>query len=181
MQRLTLRGEDATAFCERRRRYFRQAVKPQPRPSSDGTHWTIQYHGGAVTTHDPAACKDLLAMSPYHVSGKLFVAEEWALATPVNEHGSVPVYRATWETYKDGFQEAVPLWRPADKMPPYASRLVIEVTDVFVRRIQDHGPWATEADLMSPTDTAWRENVWIWVVAFDIVREGRAVDRAQRR
>ncbi|MDV3469058.1 hypothetical protein RZA67_09985 [Stenotrophomonas sp. C3(2023)] len=131
---------------------------------------------------------------------RLWVRENWArvpstayrCSTGVEqaedpEHpGMAAVYAAGWERSNPG------RWRPSIHMPRWACRLVLEITDVRVERLQaiseadaitegltqmeiggwlpgpcDHPEWAFH-QLWNQVygESAWDSNPWVWVIHF---------------
>ena len=89
--------------------------------------------------------------------------------------------------------ENLPHWRTADVMPQFASRLLLEITDIRIERVQDitHNNSVKEAaftfypkQAVPPLsafprywmekhgDDAWRLNPWVWVIEFKAIKEG---------
>lgn len=110
---------------------------------------------------------------PYGRAGdRLWVRETWA------EDGRGYTYRATNETWPHH-------WAPSIFMPRRACRLLLDVLDVRVERLQDiteadrhaegfwpdqgYGP-AAFADywdqLNAKRDYSWERNLWVWVISY---------------
>jgi len=112
----------------------RRVMKPQPPTVS--LLLLDAYNGGPqwnFWTLDHKVCNNLpIWKCPYGVPGnKLWVRETWA------EHpdGDGIIYRATdpgWDAEKTGVK-----WRSPRFMPRWASRILLEVTEVCVQRVQD--------------------------------------------
>lgn len=129
----------------------RRVIKPQPGPrtteafrGADGV-WRFSY----PTARAPVSDGEWDARCPYGAPGeRLWVREAWApeqydtSATTIAElETSVrkPAYRADFRG------EPAYKWRPSIHMPRKASRILLEVTDVRVERLQD----ISEADAIA--------------------------------
>lgn len=199
------------ALLDGRKTQTRRIIKPQPqcgvgRYTEDGTpgevDWVLLDYDG-----DPT---DSVLRCPYGAPGnRLWVRETHALVAPSlsgrleydgarlvdSPFGPVEIwYRADGALgvmsmlFADG-----PRWRSSSRMPRWASRLTLEVTQVRVERLQD----ISEADAIAegcgvmrdvvPVVTArdefaalwesihgakaWVRNPWVWVVEFKKVGE----------
>lgn len=172
----------------------RRVVKPQPEIAQLLTHsgWSAWHDGSGRPLRNP-----------YGQPGdRLWVREAWQvhhaggdepIHGPMKEHPGGLVcmgYRATEEErVRDHQPFAKPYagpWRPSIHMPRWACRLVLEVTDVRVQRLQaisgadavaegvyarlpDNGIAQSEfADLWRSINGAdsWTANPWVWAVSF---------------
>jgi hypothetical protein len=168
----------------------RRIVKPQPLWVYDDTI--------PVKTQD-ADPKGAIRC-PYGVPGdRLWVRETWqALTEPNPSHliaekpqpGDDIRYRAT---EPETWIPALP-WRPSIHMPRWACRLVLEITDVRVERLQDisrQDALAEGIDMSAPQVASlveeyrpviafaglwesinakrapWKSNPWVWVIEFE--------------
>lgn len=150
---------------------------------------------------------DIREASPYGPPGMLlWVRETWCPVNDRPEGGEFWVdYRATpWddESYPAGWHnepdhmEAL-RWRLSIHMPRWASRLTLEVTDVWAERVQDISPEGARAEGVEATGGevalrdqrltvhqhafantwdainakrghGWDANPWVWAVAFRV-------------
>jgi hypothetical protein len=131
---------------------------------------------------------------PYGIPGdRIWVRETWA---PERDGTGCPddtgiLYRATdpgWDNEETGLR-----WRPSIHMPRAASRILLEITDVRVERLQNitpedcraeghpAEPWRSDnqevhddaacdwfSDLWIEINglDSWNSNPWVWVVSF---------------
>jgi len=130
----------------------------------------------------------------------LWVRETWAaFTTPSHEYGECDLVECAPSEMRDesGFglwvrkedlvyhadgKSFPERWRPSIHMPRWASRLTLRVTDVRVERAQDITEEAARAEGFASRDAfaeawtaiygagSWRDNPWVWVVAFEVVR-----------
>jgi hypothetical protein len=186
------------AILEGRKTVTRRVIKPQPSPhahttSADGSPMSSWWETG----------KDIVRC-PYGKSGdRLWVREAWQADDQVNSvaprdlsHGEPIRYPADWDFRQTGCAMIKPgKIRPSIHMPRWASRILLEITDVRVERLQDISradiraeglkcPPELASDDVSPNyrdwyPAAWRElwesvngadswtaNPWVWVVEF---------------
>lgn len=125
-----------------------------------------------------------------------FINDYRQAGVPIEERAGVDVvYRADplpdWEG-----EESLITWRPSIHMPRWASRILLEITDVRVERLQDiseqqalaEGVMSAERDIgpdgngYSPLELfgglwvklngmdSWSANPWVWVVEFKRVQ-----------
>lgn len=101
---------------------------------------------------------------------------------PDDDHDAA-IYRAGWDRSNGGFR-----WRPSIHMPRWASRILLEIADVRVERLQDISEADAKAegahnhkyngldlayaraysDLWESINgpDSWAANPWVWVVEF---------------
>lgn len=137
---------------------------------------------------------------------RLWVRETWAMPhgfylapaslNLMKEKGKIPVYRATDNPNSYS-------WRPSIHMPRWACRLVLEVTDVRVERVQDiteddaksegvtihldavvagfvaeESParmefWSLWNSIHQKDGFNWDANPWVWVITFKILEDNK--------
>ena len=115
---------------------------------------------------------------------RLWVRETWAHerdGTGCPDDTGI-LYRATdpgWDDEETGLR-----WRPSIHMPRWASRILLEITDVRAQRLQEIGDEDARAEGYTPQspdfpvgwfqglwDTihgsgAWHANPWVWAITF---------------
>lgn len=141
------------------------------------------------------------AKCPYGQPGdRLWVREAWQADAQVNDvaprelsHGEPIQYPADGASMQTGCSMITPgKTRPSIHMPRWVSRILLEITDVRVERLQDisekqaldEGVMSCEADIdpdgigysplelfgglwtMINGDGSWQSNPWVWVVEF---------------
>lgn len=187
-------GAMVRAILEGRKSQTRRVVKPQPadypamRPEPRGGRlWIFMAHSDRPSYQ--FATGDVSC--PYGAAGgsRLWVRETWAANPHAGAAGQPAVfYRADGPV--GGYPTDGP-WRPSIFMPRWASRLLLEVTDVRVQRVQeisaddcvDEGidpssiPGVGSDDALRSAFTdlwdsingkraPWASNPWVWCVTF---------------
>jgi hypothetical protein len=213
------------AILEGRKTVTRRATKVQPRIDASGnfcvgnSNYGQDGYGKPVTKHFVNSC------CPYGKRGdRLWVRETFALLgnedgccidwqdnlVKGDERGAARIYRASCPPGDYGLNQ-IPAkaewkpdteameydgaWRPSIHMPRWASRILLEITDVRVERLQDityeqaaaegvhRGPlreWCASdeggachkypvpafRDLWQSVGGSWDANPWVWVVEF---------------
>ncbi|NAP01990.1 hypothetical protein B1F73_15070 [Pseudomonas syringae] len=190
------------AILEGRKTVTRRACKPQPSPNAH----TTSAEGSPMTSWWETG-KDIVRC-PYGQPGdRLWVREAWQADAQVNDvaprelsHGEPIQYPADGASRQTGCSMITPgKTRPSIHMPRWVSRILLEITDVRVERLQEISrsdiraeglecPPELASDDVSPNyrdwyPAAWRElwesingadswnsNPWVWVVEFKRVR-----------
>ncbi len=191
----------------------RRAVKPyqQPELMEDGTWFAIaqkhRRYGFGVSGADADACAAALAASLFCHYGKpgdqLWVREAWSADAQVDSvpprelsQGEPIWYPADGSTRQTGCSMLTRgKGRPSIHMPRWASRILLEITNVRVERLQAISVSQAEAEgiqflravpdldeTMTPQqlfeclwdyvngEDAWAANPWVWVVEFKRVK-----------
>lgn len=174
------------AILEGRKTQTRRVMKPQPFQHDSG--WWIyegfrpkaRYNSGSRAANFPPNEWDMLT-SPYGcISDRLWVRETF-LETISTDDKIHYEYRADYsKTMADDV-----CWKPSIFMPREACRIMLEVTDVRVERLQD----ITEEDAIAEGTVrihryktmvweyetlwesingkgSWEKNPWVWVIEF---------------
>jgi hypothetical protein len=213
------------AILEGRKTVTRRAIKVQPRIDASGnfcvgnSNYGQDGYGKPVTKHFVNVC------CPYGKPGdRLWVRETFALLgnedgccidwqdnlVKGDERGAARIYRASCPPGDYGLNQIAAkaewkpdteameydgAWRPSIHMPRWASRILLEITDVRVERLKDityeqaaaegvhRGPlreWCASdeggachkypvpafRDLWQSVGGRWDANPWVWVVEF---------------
>ncbi|WP_130888987.1 hypothetical protein [Pseudomonas sp. Sample_21] len=184
------------AILDGRKTVTRRACKPQPSAnahttSAEGSPMGAWWETGKHLNRCPfGQIGDRL-----YVRETCFINDFREAAVPVGERADCEVhYRADGVPDFEGEEELI-RWRPSIHMPRWASRILLEITDVRVERLQDityeqaaaegvhRGPlreWCASdeggachkypipafRDLWQSTGGDWDANPWVWVVEF---------------
>jgi len=186
------------AILEGRKSQTRRIVKPQPDAVIDGEpYWHIggyrasRYRGVTdqlrMGTHNPIRC-------PYGIPGdRLWVRESFFIPdAPYKAKNSHLVSYKADETNQLALQYTG--WRPSIHMPRWASRIILEIVEIRVERVQDISEadalaegvsilpdaeiaarvaedtparmefWALWTSIHGPD--SWDANPWVWVLEF---------------
>lgn len=154
---ILFRGSMVRAILEGRKTQTRRVMSPQPTEGGlrAGWHWTARGGWDYPIDDRPSSKRALVSVCPYGMPGdRLWVRETWqAWNCTSHEHDEwEPITREArmvpWAEWfeQNGHPEAIEYradgksqgpWTPAIHMPRWACRLVLEVTDVRVERLQD--------------------------------------------
>lgn len=130
------------AILSGRKTQTRRLMKPQPQPGADGVAWW----GGSkwsVTPGDPNAWgAQWVHLLPWSVGDHLWVRETWRTGEVLDYHAprELDADEADIHYIADGAPPYPGRWgktRSAIHMPRWASRILLEVTNVRVQRLQD--------------------------------------------
>jgi len=141
------------AILEGRKSQTRRVVTPQP-PTPEQVHalagidysWIAPTHQ-RIEYHRPAgpvwAVRALMGREPHlrcpygHPGDRLWVREAWGIAAGLPWDPGYVEYRADCTGNFNDVGDLIPRWRPSTHMPRKYSRILLEVTDVRVQRVQD--------------------------------------------
>lgn len=173
----------------------RRIITPQDTTTEPG--WMFYRRGKTVYGWEEGKDNEFAAIlwaGPYGSKGtRLWVRETWA-PHEGRQHAYYYADHPDWRTSADGEDVDINRWRPSIHMPRWACRLVLEVTEVRVERLQDISDEDVRAEGIrierhpeeSPEDYAmshveayaeawdringarasWDSNPWVWVVSF---------------
>lgn len=191
-------SEMVRAILDGRKTQTRRIVKPQ----RVGDGWSVKDAQSPLTarhTHDwwlPTATRPYSALPgcPYGgIGDRIWVRETWAEAGAGAPE--LQLYRANYPEHVPSHYESVPpaeeiRWTPSIHMPRWASRILLEITDVRVERLNSISEEDAKAE-GAPTeccvigdkhflgfrslwkniygDDSWQANPWVWVIEFKVV------------
>ena len=122
---------------------------------------------------------------PFGQIGDRLWVQEFHARTDRNMHFTAPHYYAEGPLTLDLRHDAGLLIKySAADMPRWASRLLLEITDIRIERVQDiaggdslkeacDGLMDFAADYWMPKhgEAAWFKNPWVWVIEFKVIKE----------
>jgi hypothetical protein len=186
------------AILEGRKTVTRRAIKVQPHIDVSGNFCVGRSNYGQDGYGKPVIKHFINGHCPYGKPGeRLWVRETYFIndfrdgEIPEAERADCQVlYRADGTPNWEGEEELI-RWRPSIHMFRWASRMLLEITDVRVERLQDISEGQAQAEgvqgiprcrSLFPTDdyrfpfkdlwgsingpSAWDANPWVWVVEF---------------
>lgn len=218
-------GEMVRAILDGRKTQTRRVMKVQPKPSKSrpGDFWfsskkleSMVHVSDLAPGNSPIADYHLFIQEhccPFGAVGdRIWVREAWqAIYDSVDEFGHVEerTYAPSIPKENDNYWHIVYAeyfgnesredrgfpWRPAIHMPRWASRILLEITDVRVERLKSISDGdairegCSTADMKSGDCVAdvfarlwasiygsdsWNANPWVWVIEFKRVEGGAA-------
>jgi hypothetical protein len=188
------------AILDGRKTVTRRAVNPQPvLTEGSGFSWKGHLFGCGSDDRETArnfskhCCPFGKPGDRLYVRETCFINDYREAGVPVDERASCEIhYRADGIPDFEGEEELI-RWRPSIHMPRWASRILLEITDVRVERLQDisradiraeglqcppelasddvspnYRDWYPAAwkELWNSTGGDWDANPWVWVVEF---------------
>lgn len=151
-------GEMVRAILDGRKTQTRRIMKPQPEPCPRGGHWwpsnvfKTMLHVEEEMQNSKGGWGGLVGDAcPFgDVGDRIWVRETW------NKYGGLLTYRADHDWIDDMRMETVctAKWVPSIHMPRWASRILLEITDVRVERLNAISQEDAQAEGMELT--GWR-------------------------
>lgn len=159
-------GPMVRAIREGRKTQTRRVVKPQP-PEGFGIMGCCYSGTGWASERPNGGCSCRPVRCPYGWPGdRIWVRETWALPSwGVDADGECwgvddwtgpipkspppsrrPSYAADWDWVGHSIEDRGFAWRPSIHMPRWASRILLEITDIRVERLQDISEADAEAE-----------------------------------
>ncbi|HDW1350522.1 hypothetical protein [Klebsiella variicola] len=139
-------GEMVRAILDGRKTQTRRIMKPQPEPCPRGGHWwpsnvfKTMLHVEDEMQNGKGGWGGLVGDAcPFgDVGDRIWVRETWAEAGA--SAPDLKLYRANYPEHVPSIYENVPpaeeiRWTPSIHMPRWASRILLEITDVRVERL----------------------------------------------
>lgn len=210
-------GEMVRAILDGRKTQTRRIMKPQPKPSKSrpGDFWfsskkleSMVHVSDLAPGNSPIADYHLFIQEhccPFGAVGdRIWVRETFSPVDDTQYGGEKWVdYRATpkFEASHPAGWDCAPndaealKWRPSIHMPRWASRILLEITNVRVERLKSISDGdairegCSTADMKSGDcvadvfarlwasiygDESWNSNPWVWVIEFKRVEGGAA-------
>ncbi|MCQ4186514.1 hypothetical protein FK515_22800 [Klebsiella pneumoniae] len=144
-------GEMVRAILDGRKTQTRRIIKPQPEATLSGSlsgKWLSRPLNGLLLPK----IEDIAIHCPFGVVGdRIWVRETWARYN-IDQNSHDIAYRAT--TPEDWPEEG--RWRPSIHMPRWASRIMLEITDVRVERLNSINEHDAIAEGLAEISKDWR-------------------------
>ncbi|HDT3696182.1 MULTISPECIES: hypothetical protein [Enterobacter cloacae complex] len=201
-------GEMVRAILDGRKTQTRRVMKPQPDPcpAPRGGHWwpsnvfKTMLHVEEEMQNGKGGWGGLVGDAcPFgDVADRIWVRETWAEAGA--SAPDLKLYRANYPAHVPAHYENVPpaedvRWTPSIHMPRWASRILLEITDVRVEQLNDISEEDARSEGISGSSArdvkeayaalwrsiygsdSWRANPWVWVIEFKRIEgDGHATD-----
>jgi hypothetical protein len=201
-------GEMVRAILDGKKTQTRRVMKPQPDPcpAPRGGHWwpsnvfKTMLHVEEEMQNGKGGWGGLVGDAcPFgDVGDRIWVRETWAEAGA--SAPDLKLYRANYPAHVPAHYENVPpaedvRWTPSIHMPRWASRLLLEITDVRVEQLNDISEKDARSEGISGSSArdvkeayaalwrsiygsdSWQANPWVWVIEFKRIEgDGHATD-----
>lgn len=201
-------GEMVRAILGGGKTQTRRVMKPQPEPcpAPRGGHWwpsnvfKTMLHVEEEMQNGKGGWGGLVGDAcPFgNVGDRIWVRETWAEAGA--SAPDLKLYRANYPAHVPAHYENVPpaedvRWTPSIHMPRWASRILLEITDVRVEQLNDINEEDARSEGISGSSArdvkeayaalwrsiygsdSWRDNPWVWVIEFKRIEgDGHATD-----
>ncbi|WP_370977233.1 hypothetical protein [Enterobacter ludwigii] len=201
-------GEMVRAILDGQKTQTRRVMKPQPDPcpAPRGGHWwpsnvfKTMLHVEEEMQNGKGGWGGLVGDAcPFgDVGDRIWVRETWAEAGASAQ--DLKLYRANYPAHVPTHYENVPpvedvRWTPSIHMPRWASRILLEITDVRVEQLNDISEEDARSEGISGSSArdvkeayaalwrsiygsdSWRANPWVWVIKFKRIEgDGHATD-----
>ncbi|KJP07362.1 hypothetical protein ACK6TC_20005 [Enterobacter hormaechei] len=201
-------GEMVRALLDGRKTQTRRVMKPQPEPcpAPRGGHWwpsnvfKTMLHVEEEMQNGKGGWGGLVGDACLFgdVGDRIWVRETWAEAGA--SAPDLKLYRANYPAHVPTHFENVPpaedvRWTPSIHMPRWASRILLEITDVRVEQLNDISEEDARSEGISGSSArdvkeayaalwrsiygsdSWRANPWVWVIKFKRIEgDGHATD-----
>lgn len=201
-------GEMVRAILDGQKTQTRRVMKPQPDPcpAPRGGHWwpsnvfKTMLHVEEEMQNGKGGWGGLIGDAcPFgDVGDRIWVRETWAEAGA--SAPDLKLYRANYPAHVPTHYENVPpvedvRWTPSIHMPRWASRILLEITDVRVEQLNDISEEDARSEGISGSSArdvkeafaalwrsiygsdSWRVNPWVWVIEFKRIEgDGHATD-----
>lgn len=201
-------GEMVRAILDGQKTQTRRVMKPQPDPcpAPRGGHWwpsnvfKTMLHVEEEMQNGKGGWGGLVGDAcPFgDVGDRIWVRETWAEAGA--SAPDLKLYRANYPAHVPTHYENVPpvedvRWTPSIHMPRWASRILLEITDVRVEQLNDISEEDARSEGISGSSArdvkeayaalwrsiygsdSWRANPWVWVIEFKRIEgDGHATD-----
>ena len=175
--------EMVRAILEGKKTQTRRVIKPQPLGSgemqlSNDRLWRLGI-GGRYNLPRIDFSQKPWCCSYGQVGDRLWVRETfWVTGSP---DSAIVVYKATYSHPKN-----ISKWRSPIFMSRWASRILLEIADIRIEKLQDISYESTKAEgCVSISDYAilwnsinakrgydWLSNPWVWVIEFKLLKGG---------
>lgn len=206
-------GEMVRAILDGRKTQTRRVVKPHLKevgrafypgdrywvgPHPGGGWWAVDVPEGPPEwmIKDQCVRERQGFPCPYGVPGdRLWVREAWAAEESADDFAPCdlgPGAERIWHRADEIQESGNGRWRSSIHMPRWASRILLEITDVRVERVQEisvndacaegspwdergfrseHRPWFIDAwnSINAKRGYSWESNPWVWVIEFKVL------------
>lgn len=156
-------GEMVRAILDDRKTQTRRIINPQPSLTRSGFFWKGSYYGAGSSDAETNRNFAHVACPHGKPGDRLWVRETFATGLSTK---STLAYRATHkrQDLEDGFYDTIK-WTPSIHMPRWASRITLEITSVWVERLNDISKEDAVAEGIKTgccgNETNWRDAFYV--------------------
>jgi len=194
-RKIAFNGAMVRAILAGQKTQTRRVMKNPPTPSTHFPWLGVKSLRGTHSFVYPNALPEILAECPYGQPGdRLWVREAWRLPSIFSAPSCCTYAHDLTLHAADGRNNPATTWQNIMLMPRWASRILLEITDVRIERLQSiseadalaegvkhceaeldtGGYWYAPEELYSMLWTkiygwgerGWNANPWVWVVEF---------------
>lgn len=190
---ILFKAEMVRAILDDRKTQTRRVIKPQPEDYHGMARHDWLWYGRKE--HSAMPFDDYVFSCPYGKPGdRLWVREKHCFDVQLTEDRWHVVYdnpseMPHWSNYDNDKNPKLNKWRPSIHMPRWASRILLEVTDVRVERVNEISEADCEAEglkllqggiksefrvlwdsINEKRGFGWDKNPWCWCVSFKRIK-----------